>query len=119
MEYILLFHVAFLLNFVWEVWHSQLYTTCRTMSLTTFVPFITFQSLKDALWITIAYAISPNEYVFVAGLLLFSALVELHAIKTKRWEYAPEMPKVFGIGLTPLIELAVTGLLAFLLLQTY
>ena len=123
MEYVLLFHIAFLLNFVWEVWHSQLYTTCRTMPLADYIPLMTIQSLKDALWITLAYAIvlwfSLPLWVFALGLVIFSALVELHALRTKRWEYAPEMPTLFGIGLTPFIELALTGLLALALLHMY
>ncbi|MEK7530789.1 MAG: hypothetical protein AAB573_02880 [Patescibacteria group bacterium] len=119
MEYILLFHITFLLNFVWEVWHSQLYTTCRSMPLSDYVPLITFQSLKDALWVTLAYVLAPSILFFVAGLFIFSFIVEIHAIQTKRWEYASEMPLFFGVGISPFFELVITGLLALALIQFY
>lgn len=78
---------------------------------------LVWQSFKDALWISAVYFISPNLIVFAVVLLLFAHIVEWHAIKTKRWEYAPEMPRVFGVGLTPLLELPVTGLLAVFLVS--
>jgi len=37
----------------------------------------------------------------------------------RRWEYLPSMPTVFGVGLTPLIELATTGVAAFLVVFLY
>ena len=104
------FVVSFFLNFLWEVWHSQLYTTCLSMRLPAYIRLITWQSVKDAMWITLAYFLAPNMYVFVGGLLIFAFLVEWHAVRTKRWQYATTMPTVFGVGLTPLLELAVTGL---------
>ena len=33
-----------------------------------------------------------------------------------RWEYASSMPTLLGVGLTPLLELAITGVLTFLCL---
>lgn len=112
-----LFVVAFGLNVVWEFAHSWLYTTCRAMSFFALTKLLVWQAFKDALWISGIYYISPNLFVFVAVLLLFAYIVEWHALKTKRWEYAPEMPRIFGVGLTPLLELSVTGLLAVFLVS--
>lgn len=106
-----LFIVAFGLNVVWEFAHVRLYTT----SVSSW--YLLWQSFKDALWISGVYLISPNLIVFTAVLLLFAYIVEWHAVKTKRWEYGPTMPIVLGVGLTPLLELAVTGLLAVFLVS--
>jgi hypothetical protein len=44
--------------------------------------------------------------------LFVAALIEMRALLTNRWQYGELMPTVLGIGLTPLFQLAVTGLLA-------
>lgn len=121
----ILFVSAFFINFVWEVWHSQLYTTCLSMPLPQVIRLLTLMSLKDAGWITLFYGIlqitlTPENPLtsplflgmFVSITLIFAYAVERHAISTKRWEYAPSMPCIFGVGVTPLLELAVTGVLA-------
>lgn len=105
-----IFVVAFILNVVWEFLHVRFYVTPVTRH------YLLWQSVKDALWITLAYLIAPSVEVFALILLAFSYVVELHAIYTKRWEYAKEMPRVFGAGLTPLFELVLTGLLTLYLL---
>ena len=119
-----IFLLAFLFNFLWEVWHSQLYTTCLTMPLPKLISLLTWQSLKDAFWIVLWYAVVGMIYhtnvlnqlvslgTFCIGLIMFSFVVERHALRTKRWEYTPTMPMVLGVGLTPLIELVATGLAA-------
>ena len=101
-----LFSIAFVLNLVWEFAHVRLYTT-KVSSL-----FLVWQSVKDAWWILLVFLVSPNPLVMAPILLVFSWAVERHAITTKRWEYAPTMPRVLGVGLSPLLELAVTGLVA-------
>ncbi len=105
-----IFAVAFILNVVWEFLHVRLYVTPVTRL------YLVWQSVKDALWITLAYLIAPSVEVFVLILLAFSYVVELHAVHTKRWEYAKEMPRIFGVGLSPLLELVLTGLLTLYLL---
>jgi type III secretory pathway component EscU len=111
-----IFAVALLLNLVWEFTHAWLYETCRRMHYQRLALLLFIQSIKDALWITVAYSIAPNLLVFGVLLFIFSYIVEIHAIYTRRWEYAKEMPRVFGAGLTPLFELLVTGLLTLYLL---
>ncbi len=120
--FIVLWAVAFFLNFFWEVWHSQLYTTCLPLPLPKVIRLLTGMSFRDAVWITLSYALSvwifgtANPFtnkvqliVFVVWLLLFSWVAEVWALKNKRWEYAPSMPIVFGVGLSPFVELAITG----------
>ncbi len=106
-----LFALTFVFNLAWEFAHVRLYSA-KVSNL-----FLTWQSLKDALWITLAFIIAPNTAVFVGVLFLFSYGVELHALRSKRWEYTPTMPLVFGVGLSPLLELAVTGVVAVVVLK--
>ncbi|OGF23970.1 hypothetical protein A3H66_02455 [Candidatus Falkowbacteria bacterium RIFCSPLOWO2_02_FULL_45_21] len=121
-----IFSLAFLVNLLWEVSHSVLYKTCLELPLPKYVKLIIKASLKDAFFITLFYLITvlifKNFYilqnyfqlaVFVFICLLFSFFDEIISLKYKRWQYAEQMPKIFGVGLTPFLELAVTGLIIF------
>lgn len=123
-----LFLFAFLINVVWEMLHSQLYTTCLNQTWTKNVPLLLKMSVKDGLWITLLYAISVvlfgnwNIFEDNSQLLFFVLLAlavgcidEFVSIRLKRWEYAPTMPTIFGVGVTPLLEFATTGLIALLM----
>jgi len=119
-----IFFVSFLINLLWEVCHSQLYKTCLDLPLKKYIPLIIKASLKDGLWITLFFLITvlifnnPNilaNYlqlsIFVVFCLIFSFADEKISLKLKRWEYSPSMPKILGVGATPLLELAATGIL--------
>ena len=128
MIYILIqiFLISFLINLFWEIIHSQLYTTCLKLQLKKYIPLIIGASFKDGLWISFFFLISVfifsnvnilnNAFqllLFVVLALLFSFIDEKISIKMKRWEYSKQMPLIFGVGITPLLELAVTGILTF------
>lgn len=123
--FIKLFITAFFINFFWEVWHSELYTTCHRMKYTERMRLLTLMSLKDAFWICVFFGgtvlafggtdIFSNTYQVVLFLTLtlgFSFIDEYVSVRMRRWEYAPTMPTLLGVGLTPFLELAVTGFLA-------
>lgn len=123
--FIKLFITAFLINFFWEAWHSELYTTCHRMKYTERMRLLTLMSLKDAFWIcvffggTVAifgttdmFSNTLHAVIFLALTLGFSFIDEYVSVCMRRWEYAGAMPTLLGVGLTPLLELAVTGLLA-------
>ena len=124
----LLFVVAFFLNILWELWHSQLYETCRAMPLGRYVRLITVMSIKDALWITLFYSVTvflfhntaifekpPQFIAFLSFALVFSFIDEKISLARGRWHYAKEMPTIFGVGITPLFEVAVTGTASFII----
>jgi len=122
-----IFFISFFINLLWEVLHSRLYTTCLKAPLRKYIPLIIGASLKDGLWISFFYGISvslfgtvniltniPQLFFFIILALLFSFIDEKISLKMKRWEYSEQMPKVFNVGITPLFELAVTGIVTFL-----
>lgn len=80
----------------------------------------------DAIWITGFYLITYfifktvnplNNYlqliVFFVITISFAYFWEIYSLKNKRWEYADSMPTVARVGLTPLIQLFITGVLSF------
>ena len=120
---------GFLVNLGWEVPHSLLYTTCHQIPLKKYVPLILNMSAKDGFFIALFYSLTvllwrnwqilQNSYqlgCFILIALSFAFIDERISTAKKRWEYAPAMPRVFGVGLTPFLEIAVTGVLTFLLI---
>jgi hypothetical protein len=121
-----IFFFSFLLNVVWELGHSLLYTTCHKCTIIEYRNLMLGQSLKDGFWIIIFYGFTViifnnlnilnnpwQLFAFVVLGLLFSFIDEKVSLKLKRWEYTKAMPTLFGAGLTPLLEIAVTGIIAF------
>jgi len=120
--------VAFFLNLLWEVLHSMLYdwnAPPLVNDIYRFIPRITgFATLLDAVWIACILLINAAraggfvwlhapgaaDYATVAACGVASAvLIELAAIRFNMWSYHSRMPLVFGMGLTPLVQLALTG----------
>ena len=124
-QVIQIFVISFFFNLLWEMLHSCLYDTCLHRAHAQNVRAITVMSVRDAFWIVFFYMVSVLVFgswqifesvwqvlVFVALTMVFAAIDEVYSLRKGRWKYSTAMPTVFGVGLTPLIELGVTGLLA-------
>lgn len=127
------FAVSFLLNLFWEVSHSVLYewnTPPLQNSVLYYVPRILQSTLGDAVMILLIFLLNSLRYFSVEWVshprksdfaamivlgLLFAIFIEVRAMNENRWSYSEYMPLVFGIGLTPLIQLSITGILTLLL----
>lgn len=122
-----IFVFSSLINLLWEVSHSGLYKTCQKSPLNKYVIRILRASFFDGLWITIFYLLTififnnvniiNNMYqifLFIILALLYAFICEKISLKHKRWEYTNKMPTIFRVGVTPLFQLAITGLLTFL-----
>ncbi len=120
-----IFIVGFLLNLIWEFAHCQLYETCRRQTWAQNAPLLLKMSLKDGLFVVLFYSLTAlifrqadilsNNYTIAFLLILalgFAFIDEKISVRLKRWEYAIVMPTIFGVGITPLLEIALTGLLA-------
>lgn len=120
-----LFFVSFFFNLFWELAHSVLYETCLRAPLQKYVLLIMGAAAKDGFWITVFYGVTAGIFqrtdilknppaigLFVILALIFSFFDERISLGMKRWSYAPTMPRFLGVGITPLLELVVTGLLA-------
>jgi hypothetical protein len=122
-----IFCLGFLVNLLWEILHSQLYLTCLNLPFKKFTSRIISASAKDALWILFFYFISvvlfKNNFIFqnniqlgffVFAALIFSFMDEKISLKLKRWEYTEKMPTIYGVGISPLLELVITGIFVFI-----
>ena len=69
----------------------------------------------DAVIITTVYFLMSraNKITIVLLMFLIAAYIENRALEEGRWAYNSYMPLVFGLGLSPLLQLAVTSLVTF------
>lgn len=112
--------VSFITHILWETAHVPLYTGYETIGHG--LPVTFYVTLGD-----IAYTIgavlfvsffkhTPNwlshattkDYIGLTVLGFFIALfVEYKALALHRWTYAPAMPLIFGIGISPLLQMTI------------
>jgi len=122
------FVLAFLLNFVWESIHAVLfYEGLASYVAIFFTRMVLYASFVDALLILAIFcsgcllfksacwleSYRGKEVLFtvVFGLII-AAIIEMKALWFEQWKYTALMPTIFGIGLSPLVQLAVTGSLS-------
>ncbi len=112
------------LNTLWEFSHYFLYVDLSGISK---YPHLIIASFTDTFILLGIFAIislknktlnwikSPkkSDYILTIILGLVIALsIEAINLNLGRWAYTATMPTVFGIGLSPLIQLALTGVIS-------
>lgn len=118
--YAVLAAISFLLHLGWERLHIVLYTGYE--ALEGVLPVYVFATLGDVMYTLCAVALiafmkrnvlwmnhaGPFDYVGLAAAGLFIAIfVETKAQMLGRWEYTGAMPTVYGLGLSPLVQMTV------------
>lgn len=129
--------VSFFINLFWEVSHSLLYNW-NALPLQNDVYFyiskILFSTLGDVMYLAIIcliisifkgkiswiYYSKKSDYILLVILsLLFAIFIEIKANILNLWSYNQYMPQLFGLGLTPLIQLAITSSLTIMILNKF
>ena len=114
------FCLAFLLNLVWENAHAVLYLHYKGGPITEII--LLHATTVDAVMITMLAApflfverIKKYSWFIIPLALILAVSIEEWALLNGRWAYASTMPIVplLGVGLTPTIQLALTGWLAY------
>lgn len=124
-----IFTLSYLLNFVWESLHSVLLYAGHDFNAKRYVLMVTVVSGADASLIVGIYLMvsllwrnalwlrmfAGKQIVTSAliGVVLALAIEYRHMTVLKTWTYGPLMPTLFGIGISPLIQLSTTGIIAF------
>lgn len=137
---IVLFLVAFLLNFAWEHAHGILYGGHQGGPGHTGIPWGRYMwvffraTFWDAVIITGLYgfialmkkqffwlhhASKEDNIIIVLIGLGIATFIELRALNANRWSYNEMMPIVpgFEVGLTPFLQLATLALLSFFIMK--
>ncbi len=126
-----LFFLSYIFNFLWESIHAYLfYAGHQVYTAGFYFRMVAYAATMDALLIILLYFIvalllrnifwdKKEGYLlfFLFGLVV-AAVIEYHAVfLAGKWSYNAYMPTIFGIGLSPLIQLSLTGLLSLLILK--
>ncbi len=127
---IFLLVLVFLLNLIWEVLHSGLYVS--KMLEENYWKTIILASLGDVLYVGLIFLVvglwnrrikwidnpKRGDYILVAvSGIIIAVFVELKGFALGKWSYTSAMPTIFGIGISPLLQLAVTVSLALLVVS--
>lgn len=118
---VVLFAVAFLLNLIWEKLQMPLYVVdisgwdCWVLCI--------HASIWDAVLIVGVYylidtPVRKHRHAVSAIVLAFIAIcIEQRALGQGKWAYSALMPTLFGIGISPLIQLPVLAIATYKLTQ--
>jgi len=120
---------SYLVNFVWESLHAVFLYEGHDFNAKKYVLMVSYVSAIDgflilgiylfvaALWRDMAWIRNMNAKqiatVLIIGLMVAGAIEYRRVFVTKTWSYDQLMPTVFGLGVSPLLQLSLTGLLAF------
>lgn len=125
-KYSIIIISAFLLNFIWENLHSFLYINYKGDFISEYI--LTRSAGVDAIFIfiiiivvsKISFIKNKPLWIFVTGIIL-AIILELWALSIGRWAYSELMPiiPIIKTGLTPTIQLGLTGLIAYKLSIKY
>lgn len=107
--------VAFVTNLVWENAHGILYA--HAMPGWRYLRAAAGDVLLVAVGVTAALPLrrrSRTAYLVGAAVALavLAVVVEVHAAANMRWTYTEAMPTIGPVGLSPLLQLPVTGVVS-------
>jgi len=120
---------SFLLNYVWETVHEAFLYREHSFKAEKYIMMMLHASTVDAsiilgiylgiaaLWKDILWLRAMKwQQVFAAcsaGIAIAAFIEYRNVMVLKEWSYNICMPTVFGIGVSPLLQLSITGLLSF------
>ena len=124
-----IFIFTYMVNFIWESLRAVFLYEDHDFNAMKYVLMVSYVSLIDGflilgiylfvavLWRDVAWIQEMNWKqvctVLLAGLLLATVIEYRRVFVTKAWSYTRLMPTFFGLGLSPLLQLSMTGLWAF------
>ena len=116
----LIFITGFITNLIWENAQAPLYTGykgfgqhflfCLVASVIDGLVVLAFYLIisllrRDSFWL---FNIKASDILMLFVLGLFTAILfEKWALKTGTWNYTEQMPVIFGMGLLPMLQLAI------------
>lgn len=117
------------LHLAWEVLHVRFYTLWQEASTGTLVYSVLHCTAGDALIAAVTFLMAAavtrrREWprhawrlgvpvLLTSGLAYTAASEWINVYRLQRWAYAPDMPVIGGIGVTPLAQWLVVPLVAF------
>lgn len=126
---VLLFFFSYLMNFVWEAVHAVYLYEGHDFNAEKYVRMVAYVSAVDGvlilavfflialLWRDLSWLSHMNKRHVMAACgvwTVVAAVLEYEKVYVMgEWRYKTLMPTIFGIGISPLLQLGVTGLATF------
>lgn len=123
-----MFGFSFFLNFFWEALHAVYLYQRHDFDAANYVPMLLYVSSVDSLIVSGLYLgvsiiwrnifwikqfMKVQILIFTIIGVVVAAIIEyLSVFYFHKWMYKAAMPTVFGIGVSPLVQLSATGLIA-------
>lgn len=116
-------------NFVWESLHAAFLYEDHDFNAKKYVRMVTYVSSIDSLLIAGIYFLIATAWrdlfwlremsgrqksaVVIVGMMIAVVIEYRKVFVLKIWEYNQFMPTLFGFGVSPLLQLSITGMLTF------
>jgi hypothetical protein len=128
-----LFFISFLLNFVWEITQMPLYAEMGLGIRSDYLEFLRIHwevTAKDALMVVTVFLLiavvlrnwnwiktwNKGWIMLWVALPLWQGIIEYYSVHMyDRWAYAGSMPLLFGVGISPLLQMLILPSIAILL----
>ncbi len=120
---------VFILNLIWEFLHYKLYIdlTGIPSALHLIIASFTDLFLVFLIFFTISFFRRSIDWIenpkkldylviFILGILIAMG-IEYYSLSSQRWAYTELMPTIFGIGLSPLVQLFTTAIISLILIK--
>ena len=120
---------ALILNIIWEFSHHFLYVDLSGIPKYSHLIIASFADMLIILGIFAIVSLknknlnwiknpSKFDYFMVVFLgLIIAIFIEMINLNLGRWKYTLAMPTLFGIGISPLIQLALTGIISLIFIK--
>ena len=117
---------ALILNIIWEFSHYSLYNDLSGIPGSSHLIIASFVDMFIIICIFLIVSLKNRNFNWINNptnldylLIVFFGLIiatfiEGINLNLGRWEYTMEMPTIFKIGVSPLIQLALTGVLSLI-----
>ncbi len=121
--------IVLLLNLIWEFSHYGLYTDLTGIPS---ILHLIIASLTDLVLISLIFLIisvfrknmgwiegpkRSDYFIIILFGIIIAAIIEVYSLSNGRWAYTNLMPTIFGIGISPLIQLFTTAILSIILVR--
>ena len=121
--------VALFLNIIWEFSHHFLYIDLSGIQKYLHLIIASFTDMLIILGIFMIISLKNRNFnwmknpskldYFLVVLLGFTIaiLIEIINLRLGRWMYTDTMPTIFGIGISPLIQFSITGIVSLIIMR--
>ena len=121
--------IVLIFNIIWEFSHYSLYIDLSGIPKNLHLILASFMDMFYIIGVFLLVSLKNKEmswinkpaksdyFLIISVGIVIAISIESWALSIGRWEYKDAMPLFFGIGLSPLIQLAVTSIISLYIIN--